>query len=190
MSSPLHQPGPHESAHLHVTGRARYVADDPGPPGTLVVLPVPSPVARGALVRRDASAARALPGIHAVIFAEDLPAARSWGPILHDEPLLAEGRVFCVGQTVALVVAEDEECARAAAAAIVLEIAAETPILTIDEAIAAGSFHTSPHRIARGDIDAAFAAATDVIEGEVRSPGQDHFYLETQAALALPRRAP
>lgn len=186
MTSPLHKPGPHESGHLHVTGAARYVADDPGPPGTLVALPVGSPVARGQLIRTDATAARGLPGVHAVLLADDIPGDRTWGPILHTEPLLASGRVECVGQAVAVVVAETEAQARAAAEALVIEVASETPIVTIDDAIAQDSFHTDTHTIARGDLDAAFASAADIIEGEVRVPGQDHFYLETQAALVVP----
>ncbi len=182
----LGRPSSHESAHLHVTGAARYVADDPGPAGTLFALPVPSPVARGRLLHLDAGPARALPGVHAVLTAGDLPGARLWGPIAHTEPLLAEDRVDCVGQALAVVVAETEAQARAAAEAIVVEIAVEEPVLSIEEAIARGAFHTEPHTIARGDLDGAFARAGVVVSGELAVPGQDHFYLETQAALVLP----
>jgi xanthine dehydrogenase large subunit len=186
MSSPLHKSAPHESAQLHVTGKARYVADDPGPPGTLFALPVPSPVARGRIVSRDATTARAMPGVHAVLFARDIPGEDLWGPIAHTEPLLARDRVHCVGQALALVIAEDEATAKRAAAAVVFDIATEEPILTIDDAIAAGAFHTEPHIIARGELKDAFIEAAHVIEAELRSPGQDHFYLETQAALVIP----
>jgi len=181
--SAVGRPGPHESAHLHVTGAAHYTADDPGPPGTLVVLPVPSPVARGRIAKLDVSPARQLPGVHAVLTADDIPGDLLWGPIQHDEPLLANGRVHCVGQPMALVVAESEAEARAAARAVVVEINVEQPILTIDEAIAHDAFHTDPHTIERGDLVEAFATADLVVEGEERIPGQDHFYLETQAAL-------
>ena len=186
MTSPLHKDAPHESGHLHVTGRARYVADDPGPPGTVVAFPICSTVARGVLMRRDATAARDMPGVHAVLFAEDIPGARTWGAIVHDEPLLATGRVHCVGQAIGLVIADTEAQARAAAEAVHVEVSAEEPVLDIDQAIAAGAFHTAPHVIERGDLDAAFAHAADIIEGTVRVPGQDHFYLETQAALVMP----
>jgi xanthine dehydrogenase large subunit len=186
MSPAKGQRGPHESAHLHVTGAARYVADDPGPPGTLWALPVPSPVAAGRIVHRDGAAARAVPGVRAVLFADDIPGDNLWGPIVHTEPLLAAERVDCMGQAVALVIAETEAAARAGVAAVVVEIASEEPILDIDGAIAAGRFHTPPHVIERGDLHGAFARAALVIESELRSPAQDHFYLETQAALALP----
>ena len=182
----LGRPSPHESAHLHVTGAARYVADDMGPPGTLVVVVVPSPVARGRILHLDVAPARALPGVRAVLTVADLPGARLWGPIEHNEPLLADGRVDCVGQAVAIVVAETEAQAQAAVAAVVLEISVEKAILSIEDAIARNAFHTEPHVIARGDLDGAFARAAVVVSGELAVPGQDHFYLETQAALVLP----
>jgi len=185
--SPLHQPAPHESAVLHVTGRATYVADEAGPPGTGVALPVPSPVASGRILRRDATAARALPGVRAVLFADDLPGDKLWGPVQHTEPLLALDRVHCVGQAMAVVIADDEATAARAAALVAVEIAVEQPILTIRDAIAAGAFHTEPHVITRGDLRAARERAAVEVEGELEIPGQDHFYLETQAALALPQ---
>ncbi|HCH63470.1 MAG TPA: xanthine dehydrogenase molybdopterin binding subunit [Deltaproteobacteria bacterium] len=178
------RPSPHESAHLHVTGAARYVADDPGPPGTLFVVPVGSTVARGRIVRLDVAPACSLPGVHAVLTIDDIPGDRLWGPIRHDEPLLADGEVHYQGQAIALVVAETEAQAWAAARAVVVEIDVEAPVLTIDEAIARNAFHTEPHTISRGDLTGAFARADLVISGEERIPGQDHFYLETQAALA------
>ncbi len=184
--SAVGRPSPHESAHLHVTGAARYVADDPGPVGTLVVVPVPSPVARGRIVRLDGAAALAMPGVRAFLTAADIPGARTWGPIAHTEPFLADGRVHCVGQAVALVVAETEAIAMAAAAAVVVEVDVEAPVLTIDEAIAHGWYHTEPHVIERGDIIDGFSHADIVLAGEERIPGQDHFYLETQAAVVLP----
>jgi xanthine dehydrogenase large subunit len=182
----LGKPAPHESAHLHVTGAARYVADDPGPPGTLFALPVPSPVACGRLLHLDASAARSSPGVHAVITAGELPGARLWGPIEATEPLLAEERVGYRGQAVVVVVAETEAQARAAAERVIIEIAVEEPVLTIEEAIARETFHTAPHTIQRGDLDGAMRRAAIVVSGELAVPGQDHFYLETQAALVLP----
>jgi len=186
MSPAKGRTGPHESAHLHVTGAARYVADEPGPPGTLWALPVPSPVACGRIIRRDATAARAVPGVRAVLFAEDIPGDNHWGPIVHSEPLLAEERVECRGQPMAVVIAETEAAARAGVAAVAVEISSDDPVLDIDAAIDAGRFHTPPHVIERGNVEDAFARAALVIESELRSPAQDHFYLETQAALVVP----
>lgn len=181
------KPTPHESAHLHVTGRAVYVDDAPSPHGCLWVHPVTSPVAKGTLRYADASAARALPGVHAVLFDHDIPGDGLIGPIVHDEPLLSQGDLHFVGQAIAVVVAETRALAEHAASLVTLEIDAQEPILSIDGAIEAQDFLGTPHVIARGDIDAGLARAEHVIHGEMRCGGQDHFYLETQAALVTPQ---
>ncbi len=181
------KPTPHESAHLHVTGRAVYVDDAPSPHGCLWVHPVTSPVAKGTLRNADASAARALPGVHAVLFDQDIPGDGLIGPIVHDEPLLSRGPLLFVGQPIAIVVAETRELAEKAAALVSLEIDEEPPTLTIDAAIDAQDFLGTPHTIARGDIEKGLRDAEHVVHGEMRCGGQDHFYLETQAALVIPQ---
>ncbi|MCB9650465.1 MAG: xanthine dehydrogenase molybdopterin binding subunit [Deltaproteobacteria bacterium] len=184
--TPLHRPSPHESALGHVTGRARYVDDLDAPPGTLVAQVVPSPVAHARITRLDVTAARAVPGVHAVLTAADIPGVNDIAPVAHDEPLLAEGEVHCVGQAVAVVVAESYAACRAAAKAVVLELEPLPAILDLEAAVAAGSVQGDLHEMRRGDVDAALASAPVRLSGTYRTPGQDHFYLETHAALALP----
>lgn len=58
--------------------------------------------------------------------------------------------------------------------------------MTIEEAVQAGQFHGDAHVIARGDVDAALAEADVQIQARCESGGQDHFYLETQVAHAVP----
>jgi xanthine dehydrogenase large subunit len=185
-TSPLHKSSSHESAVQHVTGVARYVDDLPEPRNMLVGLPIYSPHARAKIVRRDGTIARMLPGIHAVLFAADVPGDNLIGPIFHDETLFAEDEALCVGHTVALIVGESLAQCRAAAKSLDIGYEVLEPVLTIADAIAAEQFHTQPHRIARGDVDSAIEAASEVVRGTASSGGQDHFYLETQAALALP----
>ncbi|HVF72330.1 MAG TPA: xanthine dehydrogenase molybdopterin binding subunit [Chthoniobacterales bacterium] len=175
---------PHESAHKHVTGEAIYVDDHPGEQMLLEVWPVCSPHAHAKILRRDASAARAMPGISAVLLAEDVPGLNDVGAVRHDEILLADKEVFYHGQIVALVVGETEELCRAAAAKVVVEYEPLPPIFAIEEAIAAGSFHTDPAFIRRGNVSTALADAPLTFEGELSFGGQDHFYLETNAAWA------
>lgn len=182
----LNQSSPHESASKHVSGAARYVDDLPAPRGMLHGFTVPSPHAHAKIVSRDGTRARALPGVHAVLFASDVPGSNHVGPVVHDEDLLADATVQCVGHAVALIVAESREVARRAAALVDVVYEVLPAILTIEEAIAAKSFLGSPHRMKRGDVDAALAAATTVIRATARNPAQDHFYLETHAALAIP----
>ena len=185
--TPLHQPAQHESGYRHATGEAVYVDDMPAPRGMLVAQVLGSPVPLGRIIRCDVRRARQVDGVAAVLTAADIPGVNDIAPLAHDEPLLADGEVFTVGQAVALIVADSYRTCRAAAAAIELEIESRPARLSLREAIAEGDFLTEPHVIKRGDAAAAIAGAAINVEGEVSSGGQDHFYLETQAALAMPQ---
>jgi len=177
----------HESAIGHVTGQAQYVDDSAyrrGRGQTLEIWPVMAPHARAQILRRDASRARALPGVVAVLLAEDIPGDNDVGAVRKDEPLLADREISFHGQLVAIVVGESVEICRRAAALVEVEYAPLPPILGIAQAIAAGSFHSAPHRIHRGDCAAALAASPHRLKGRFEIGGQEHFYLETQAAYA------
>ncbi len=175
---------PHESGHKHVNGEAIYVDDVAQAETMLEVWPVCSPHAHAKILRRDASAARTMPGISAVLLAEDVPGLNDVGAVRHDEILLADKEAFYHGQIIALVVGETQDACRAAAARVEVEYEALPPIFTIEEAIAAGSFHSDPNFIRRGDVAAALTSAPLALYGEFSFGGQDHFYLETNAAWA------
>ncbi|MEM9481209.1 MAG: xanthine dehydrogenase molybdopterin binding subunit [Verrucomicrobiota bacterium] len=179
-------PTTHESARGHVTGGALYVEDIALRSGTLFLLPVLAGVARGKLKSLDISAARKSLGVCEVLTARDIPGLNNTGPARHDEPLFAEEEIDFQGQTVAAIVAESPDAALVAAKLVRTEIEPLEPLLGIEAAIEANSFHTDPHVLERGDVDAALANAPHVLEGTVEIGGQDHFYLETQAASAQP----
>jgi xanthine dehydrogenase large subunit len=184
--SPLHRPALHDSGYKHTSGEAMYVDDLPLPPGALHALPVGSKVARGRITGRDARRALAIPGVRAVLFAADIPGHNLIGPIVCDEPLLADDEVFYHGQAVALVVADDIEACRDGVEAVEVTIEPLPAILDLEAAIAAESWLVGPHVIARGDVREAMGHAATVIRGQTRNGAQDHFYLETHATLALP----
>jgi xanthine dehydrogenase molybdopterin binding subunit/xanthine dehydrogenase small subunit len=173
----------HESAVGHVTGRALYTDDTAQRRPMLEVWPVCSPHAHARITRRDATVARAMEGVVAVLMAEDIPGHNNVGTH-HDEPLFADDLVKYHGQVVALVVGESIHACRAGAAAVVVEYEVLAPLVGVREAIARGSYHSAPHTLARGDSDAALAKAPLRIDGEFMFGGQEHFYLETQAAWA------
>ena len=177
-------PVPVQGAHLHVTGSARFVDDSSR--GMLEAWPVLSPHAHARIVRTDASIALRLEGVEAVLFASDIPGLNDVGAVRNDEPLLAKDKVFHHGQPVALVVARTLAQARQAAAAVEVEYQVFPALIDFREAIAAGSFHTPPNTIRRGDLASALATAPHRITGEFGMGGQDHFYLETHAAWAEP----
>lgn len=174
----------HESAVGHVTGLARYVDDTAQRRPMLEVWPVMAPHARARILRRDASAARRHPGVVAVLLAEDIVGANNVGVVRHDEPLFAQDEVLYQGQMIGVVVGETLKACREAAALVQVDYAPLAPIVGIAAAIAQNSFHTEPHTLTRGDCGAALAAAPQRFEGEFAFGGQEHFYLETQAAWA------
>jgi xanthine dehydrogenase molybdopterin-binding subunit B len=176
----------HESGLGHATGVARYVDDDAQRQKMLTLWPVTSPHAHARIVSRDATAARAMPGVVAVLLAEDIPGSNDVGAVRQDETLLAVTEVCFHGHLVAVVVAEDETLARRAAAAVVVEYEPLPIVLGAEAAIAADSFHTNGHRIARGDVTDALARAPHRLRGTMHVGGQEHFYLETHAASAEP----
>ena len=182
------RPLPHDAAALHVTGAARYIDDIPTPAGTLHLAFGAAGIARGAIRAMNLAEVKSAPGVVAVLTADDLPFANDVSPSVHDEPLLATGTVHYLGQPLFLVVASTHLAARLAARLAKVDYDEETPILTIDEAIAADSrFEDGPRIWTKGDIDQALNAAPHRVAGTIEMGGQEHFYLEGQAALALPQ---
>ena len=181
------KPLPHDAAHLHVTGAARYVDDMPTPAGTLHLAFGLSPSACGTITAIDLNAVRDAPGVVAVLTAADLPFANDVSPSAHDEPLLATDTVHYMGQPVFAVIARSHLQARFAARQGRIDIAATRPIFSIEDALAADArFEDGPRIYERGDAAGALDAAENTLSGSLRIGGQEHFYLEGQAALALP----
>ncbi len=182
------KPLPHDAAKLHVSGAARYVDDLPTPAGTLHLAFGLSPLAAGTIDAVDLDEVRRAPGVVAVLTADDLPHANDVSPSNHDEPLLAKGSVHYLGQPIFAVVATSHHAARHAARRARMDITPATPILTIDDALAADSrFEDGPRIYVKGDPDTAIDRAEHHLSGRIHIGGQEHFYLEGHAALALPQ---
>ena len=182
------KPLPHDAAALHVTGTALYIDDIPTPSGTLHLAFGMSQIACGTIRAMNLDAVRAADGVVAILTADDLPFANDVSPSAHDEPLLSDGRIHYLGQPLFLVVATSHLAARQAARLGEIDADAKDPILTIDQALAADSrFEDGPRVWTKGDADAALADAKNRLQGMIEMGGQEHFYLEGQAALALPQ---
>ncbi|MEL6838686.1 MAG: xanthine dehydrogenase molybdopterin binding subunit [Pseudomonadota bacterium] len=182
------KPLPHDAAQLHVTGAARYIDDIPTPAGALHLAFGLSEIARGTISAMNLAEVKRAPGVISVMMADDLPFANDVSPSVHDEPLLADGHIHYLGQPLFLVIAESHLAARKAARLGQITCAEETPILTIEDALAADSrFEEGPRIWTKGDVDQALAKAPHHVRGSINMGGQEHFYLEGQAALALPQ---
>ncbi len=176
----------HDSARLHVSGLATYIDDIREPEGTLHLAPGLSAIAHGSIRSLDLSAVRAAPGVVAVLTAEDIPGPNDIAPVFADEPLMAHDEILFAGQVIFIVVAQTREQARRAAKLAVIETEALPAILSIEEAIAADAKVLPDYDFGRGDAQAAIDAAPSKLDAILRIGGQEHFYLEGQAAFAIP----
>ena len=147
-----------------------------------------SEVAHGRIKVVDLDAVRAAPGVVAVLTAADLPHENDVSPAPSPEPMLAEDTVHFVGQPIFLVAATSHLAARKAVRLARIDIEPLPAILTLDEALAADSrFEEGPRIYEMGDAATAIESATHRLEGSIEIGGQEHFYLEGQAAAALPQ---
>lgn len=187
----------------HVTGQTRYV-DDISYPGMLWLKMVRAPVHRGILRKIDTSKAEAVPGVHAVVTAKDVP--NNWYTILcligvgpNDEPVLADTEIMWRGEPICAVVAESEEIAQEAAQLVELDIEELPPVMTVDEALAPNApvikkwgsntfmYDGLPYRKIRfGNVDEALAKADVIVEGTYQLNPYDHVPVETQTCVVKP----
>ncbi len=180
---------PHDAGLLHVTGKARYVDDTPMPANTLHLAFGLSEVARGIITSINLDAVRSADGVVKVLLAKDLPAENDVSPSAHDEPLLATGSVHYIGQPIFCVIATSHLAARKAARLGKVDISQHPAILSIDDALAADSKFEDPITFLKGNPEEILAQFGDdqTITGCFELGGQEHFYLEGQAALAQPQ---
>lgn len=177
-------PMPHESAAQHVTGSALYTDDlVHRTKDVLHAYPVQVMKAHGRIVALRTEPAMAVPGVVRVLTGADVPGVNDAG-MKHDEPLFPDEVMFH-GHAVAWVLGETLEAARLGAAAVEVELDERPSLITLREAIAADSFHGARPVMLAGDVDAGFAESAHVFTGEFQFSDQEHFYLETHAALAL-----
>ncbi|WP_411905820.1 xanthine dehydrogenase molybdopterin binding subunit [Rhizobium mayense] len=184
----VHSSPRHDSAHKHVSGAAVYIDDITEPTGTLHAGLGLSTVAHGTLKSVDLSAVRAAPGVVAVLTHEDVPGVNDISPsYMHDDPVLAAGKVEFHGQPIFCVIAETREQARRAARLAKIEyeeLPADIDIWDLD--VFTHKQVVTPLTLKRGDASAALADAPRRVTGRMRLGGQDHFYLEGQVSLAVP----
>ncbi|NLO91199.1 MAG: molybdopterin-dependent oxidoreductase [Elusimicrobia bacterium] len=174
-----------DDTQMHVRGASRFVDDIPAP-GALHAVLFTSPVAKGRIRALDVSKAKTAPGIVAVYTHKDIPGLNQVGHVAKDQPLLAIDSVEYIGQPIALVVGETKRAAKNALKMIEADIEKLTPVLDLREAAAKGHLHAKRRVMISGDPDAAFAKCKHVFTGTLASGQQEHFYFETQRALAIP----
>jgi xanthine dehydrogenase large subunit len=184
----LHESTPHDSAAKQVAGRADYVDDLTEPEGTLHGYLGLSTKAHAEIASIDLDAVRAAPGVVAVLTAADVPGENDVSSAhKHDEPVFAETRVKYWGQPIFCVLAETRDAARRAAKLVRIEYRDLPHVTDIASAMRdGGTLVTEPLKLERGDVDAGLASAKRRAKGTITIGGQEHFYLESQIAMAVP----
>src|SRR3954452_14928382 len=177
---------PHDSARGRGSGESIFIDPMPAARNELYVDFVGSPVAHGKLKSLDITAASQAPGVIAVLTGKDVPGHNRFGPVVKDDHLLVDDVAEFLGDPVVLIAAESREALRAAKKLVKIEMEPLSPISSIDEAIEKNSFLGPKRTIAGGDARSALARAENTLEGALDIGGQEHFYLENQAAIAYP----
>ncbi|KAJ9292029.1 hypothetical protein DTO021C3_469 [Paecilomyces variotii] len=185
----LGKPTAHVSALKQCTGQAQYTDDIPNQKNELYGCLVLSTKAHAKILNVDVSAALDIPGVFDYIDHTSLPSpeANWWGAPNRDEVFFAVDKVTTAGQPIGIILANSAKVAEAAARAVKVDYEELPAILTIEEAIEADSYFEHYRYIKNGDPESAFKNADHVFSGVSRMGGQEHFYLETQACVAIPK---
>ncbi|KAF3824243.1 hypothetical protein GH733_008528 [Mirounga leonina] len=185
---PVGHPIMHLSGIKHATGEAIYCDDMPTVDRELFLSFVTSSRARAKIVSIDLSEALSLPGVVDIVTEEHLRGVNSFCILTKPEELLRTEEVSCVGQLVCAVIAESELQAKRAAQRVKVVYQDLQPlILTIEEAIQHSSFFEPERKLEYGNVDEAFKVVDQILEGEIHMGGQEHFYMETQSMLVVPK---
>jgi xanthine dehydrogenase large subunit len=183
----VRKPLPHDSATKHVAGTATYVDDIPTPAGTLHLAPGYAPIAAGRVTALILDKVRTAPGVVTVLTAADIPGKNDVSPKeVGDDPLIADEKVMFYGQVVFVVVAETRAAARRAVQLARFQTAPGRPLIDVDDALVANATVLPDYSFERGEPEEERRLSPKQVTGEFRVGGQEHFYLEGQAALAIP----
>ena len=180
---------PRKEARQKVTGRARYV-DDLTLPGMLFGATVRSTVPRGII--RDIDFEPGLPWDEfTVVTAEDIPGSNRVALILEDQPCLADERINHPEEPVVLLAHPDRHLLEEAKRRVKIVVEPLPPVFTIAESLAADEIIWGDDNVfksyvvSRGDVEAAFAQAHLVVEGDYETGAQEQLYIETNGMLAV-----
>lgn len=174
-------------AYTHLRGESLYLDDIPLLNGTLFGASFGSPVAHGIIKQLDTSEAAAMPGVVRIFTYKDITGENQIGGIIPDEPLLADHHVHFCGMPVAFVVAETKEAAKKAVAKIKVDIEPLHIITDPREAQAKNELIVPPRTFTLGDTENAWQQCKYIFEGQSYTNGQEHLYIETQGAYAVPQ---
>ncbi|KAM7325082.1 xanthine dehydrogenase/oxidase [Alexandromys fortis] len=180
------RPLPHLAAEMQASGQAVYCDDIPRHENELSLRLVTSTKAHAKITSIDTSEAKKVPGFVCFLTEEDIPHSNVTG-LFNDETVFAKDKVTCVGHIIGAVVADTPEHAQRAANKVKITYEDLPAIITIEDAIKNNSFYGPEIKIEKGDLKKGFSEADNVVSGELYIGGQEHFYLETNCTIAVPK---
>ncbi len=189
------QPRPNPDARAKIAGSARYT-DDYTFPGMLFARTKRAEVPHARVRSINTTAARELPGVHAVLTHDDVPGHNRHGLVIDDWPVLCDDKVRYAGDAVAVVAADNEEIAAAALDLIDIDYE-ELPVVSSATQAAmpdAPLVHEGREdgnllkhiKVDKGDIAIGFAEADVVIDRTYRTPATEHLFLEPECSIGVP----
>lgn len=177
-------------AENKVLGKSQFAADLKMP-GMLHAKVLRSPVAHAYIKNIDLSAAKEMSGVVSVLTYQDIPGTNGYGIIMKDEPVLAQHKVRCYGDAVALVAAETEEIAKEALKNIVVNYEEITPVFSVEEAMEEGAPQVHDRnnilmgdKIRKGNADEVLTKCDLTITNTYTTQMIEHCYIEPEAGLA------
>ena len=171
---------------LHVKGQSKFIDDLSYPANTKIACIYCSPIAHGKILEIDFSVALKSKGVTGIFSYKDIPGENQIGGIIPDENLLAEEEVHYIGHPIAVVVADTYLNAYTATKKIKAIYEKLHPVLDPREAAEKNLLIIPPRKFELGNVDEVWNDCDLIVEGQVDSGGQEHVYLETQGALAIP----
>jgi len=173
-------------SNSHLSGKSIFIDDMPEIQGTLYAKVISSPIAHGRIISMDTEDAEKLPGVVSIFTYKDIPGENQIGGIVPDEPLFAESELHFIGQPIGLIVGQTEAICQEARQLITFDLEHETPLTLATQAFEKKQFISPPRTFNMGNPAKAWPDCAHIFEGTTESGGQEHLYLETQGAYAIP----
>ena len=171
----------------HIKGESLFINDFPLVEGTLFAKILFSTIAHGKILKLDIEKAKSLPGVKRILTHKDITGENQIGGIIQDETLLAIDKVHFIGEPIAVVLAQNEAIANEAIKLIDIEYEELEIVVDARDAFKKNMLIMPPRTFESGNIDEAWKQCTTIVEGTAESGGQEHLYLETQSAFAIPK---
>lgn len=169
-----------------MTGKSVFVSDMDVSESMLYGIVVYSQHAHAMIKSFNIEKAKVVEGVKAILSYKDIPGKNQIGPVVEDEPCLAENEVLFRGQALFLIAATSEAKAREAEKLIEIDYELLEPVLDLETSVAKGNLLAIPRKIETGDVEKTLRSSENILEGIFESGAQEHFYLETQSCLCIP----